>query len=145
MTGFEPVPQPAGSRTKRPANGGATSQKKISNNINCSRDDPDLHRDGLFVPNEAPCQWRGYISKKISNNINCSRDDKIRTCDLFVPNEAPYRAGLHPVIIKLMNSIISSLTISGWIGNFFYNDQTICSRDITKRPIQSIPGKRLIN
>jgi hypothetical protein len=24
------------------------------------------------------------------------RDDKIRTCDLFVPNEAPYRAGLHP-------------------------------------------------
>ena len=25
-----------------------------------------------------------------------SRDDKIRTCGLFVPNEARYRAALHP-------------------------------------------------
>ena len=24
------------------------------------------------------------------------RDDKIRTCGLFVPNEARYRAALHP-------------------------------------------------
>jgi hypothetical protein len=29
-----------------------------------------------------------------------SRDDKIRTCGLFVPNEARYRAALHPVFYK---------------------------------------------
>ena len=29
-----------------------------------------------------------------------SRDDKIRTCDLFVPNEARYRAALHPELLQ---------------------------------------------
>lgn len=29
-----------------------------------------------------------------------SRDDKIRTCGLFVPNEARYRAALHPAFFR---------------------------------------------
>src|SRR5690606_22804776 len=32
-----------------------------------------------------------------SGAILVGRDDRIRTCDLFVPNEARYRAALHPV------------------------------------------------
>ena len=43
------------------------------------------------------------INKKRSLITNSSfgygRDDKIRTCGLFVPNEARYRAALHPVYL----------------------------------------------
>ncbi len=38
-------------------------------------------------------------AKKSADNrrlIFLCRDDKIRTCGLFVPNEARYRAALHP-------------------------------------------------
>ena len=40
--------------------------------------------------------------KKAILKKNClkSRDDKIRTCGLFVPNEARYRAALHPETIS---------------------------------------------
>ena len=35
------------------------------------------------------------IKKSAFADFFC-RDDKIRTCGLFVPNEARYRAALHP-------------------------------------------------
>ena len=56
-----------------------------------SRDDPDTNRDSLFVPNDVPRPRRGYIPQ-------LSRDDWIRTSGLFVPNEARYRAALHPAV-----------------------------------------------
>ncbi|GEM_PF-6005963 len=40
-----------------------------------------------------------------------SRDDKIRTCDLFVPNEARYQAALHPAE-NLENAKILIILIS---------------------------------
>ena len=43
-------------------------------------------------------------AKKSADNrrlIFLCRDDKIRTCGLFVPNEARYRAALHPETFAL--------------------------------------------
>ena len=41
----------------------------------------------------------GSCSIQLSyGTLSICRDDKIRTCDLFVPNEARYQAALHPVI-----------------------------------------------
>ena len=47
------------------------------------------------------------IKKTLQNKLKgCeSRDGKIRTCDLLVPNQARYRATLHPELLKLYYTI----------------------------------------
>ena len=42
----------------------------------------------------------GSCSIQLSYGTLIGRDDKIRTCDLFVPNEARYQAALHPVFLE---------------------------------------------
>jgi hypothetical protein len=54
---------------------------------------------GIVVTGFEPAAAGGLAPQAYAIGIlKMSRGDRIRTCGLFVPNEARYRAALHPVL-----------------------------------------------
>ena len=64
-----------------------------------------------------------YRHKKTAQEIPelffIGRDDKIRTCGLFVPNEARYRAALHPETVLRCKSTHFFDTVYKKLASFF--------------------------
>ena len=64
----------------------------------------------------------GSCSIQLSYGTVFCRDDKIRTCDLFVPNEARYRAAPYPVIFsgcKITTFFLIKSNYKHFQSNFF--------------------------